>query len=104
MTCDDIGFLRKLQNEIGLWQDKTFGIVPVPKPLISHLKKEVDELLEAPYSREEYADCLLLLLGAARLAGISADMLVLDTVDKLKINKGRQGGPPDKNGVIEHEK
>lgn len=94
-----IELLGKLQAEIGEWQDKVFG--GELRPLIQHLKKEVDELLEAPYNRIEYADCLILLVGAARKAGISADMLIIDAFKKLEVNKGRKWGKPDMGGVIE---
>lgn len=98
-----IELLDKLQAEIGEWQDKGFGRGQSPVPLIHHLRKEVDELLMAPYNRIEYADCLILLLSAARKAGISADMLIIDAFKKLEVNKGRKWGKPDMNGVIEHE-
>lgn len=94
--------LDKLQAAIGEWQDKEFGGGQSPVPLIHHLKKEVDELSIAPYNRTEYADCLILLLGAARKAGISADMLIIDAFKKLEVNKGRKWGKPDLDGVIEH--
>jgi hypothetical protein len=93
--------IAELQHAIGEWSEATFDDNS-PAPKLHHLKEEVDELLEAPMDRAEYADCLILLLDAARKAGIGADELVQAAYQKLEINKRRLWGEPDENGVVKH--
>jgi len=94
--------IQRLQDELAQWSDAQFGQHrPATRP-IRHLRKEVDELLNAPDDANEYADCLLLLLDAYRMSGGSADDLVNKAFDKLAINKTRQWGEPDEHGVVEH--
>lgn len=93
-----------LQTELGKWSDGQFGYNRKPHSSIEHLKKEVDELLEKPYSVEEYGDCLMLLLDAARRAGITGSALMEQAYKKLEINKKREWGKPDDKGIVEHKK
>ena len=93
--------ITALQHEIGEWSEATFDD-PGPAPKLHHLKAEVDELLAAPFDRIEYADCLILLLDAARKAGISGDELLEAAYHKLQVNKRRIWGEPDENGVVQH--
>ena len=98
----DITRVQQLQDEIANWSDATFGEGrPASRPL-NHLAKEVLELIEAPDDQMEYADCLILLLDAFRMAGGSADELIETCYRKLEINKKREWGTPDENGVVEH--
>ena len=97
-----IATLDSLQEIAGEWSDQTFGTNRAPQGSLNHLLKEVNEALKEPYNKEEYADCLLLLLDAARLAGIDADTLLLAGFQKLEINKKRTWGAPDENGIAEH--
>lgn len=94
--------IQRLQNEQGLWSDATFGANREPSAPLAHLVKELGELLDAPRDRMEYADCLMLLLDAYRKAGGTADDLVQACFQKLEINKQREWGEPDENGVVEH--
>jgi NTP pyrophosphatase (non-canonical NTP hydrolase) len=115
--------LQKLMNEIRQWSDTTFGKYRLATPMIYHLKKEVDELIEklniwykGQYGgmetmfenqkkiRMEFADCMMLLLDSASHFGISAEMLLSDTREKLEINRTRKWGRSDENGVVEHIK
>ena len=118
--------LQKLMNDIAEWSDATFGISQRNPAIAYHLKKEIDELIEALKERErirhddsigigeysrivtnldmEFADCFMLLLDSASHAGLSAHTLINVTLHKLAINKNRKWGKPDKNGVIEHIK
>lgn len=94
--------IQQLQNEIAKWSDATFGTGrPASRPL-HHLAKEVQEVIAAPDDKVEYADCLILLLDAYRMAGGSADELIDTAFKKLEINKWRGWGTPDENGVVEH--
>lgn len=93
--------LQRLQDELGDWQDETFGNSG-PDGCLAHLKKEIEELITDPYDRMEYADCFMLLIGAYRRTGGSADDLVTAAFQKLTICKSREWGEPDENGVVEH--
>lgn len=113
--------LQKLMSEITQWSDQTFDkgrfIRDRCLPIAKHLKKEVDELIEAleNYSRgtdrpfelffaagNEFADCLMLLLDSSNHFGYSADKLITACYNKLEVNKARVWGLPDKDGVVEH--
>lgn len=94
--------IQQLQDEIAQWSDATFGSGrPATRPL-HHLAKEVQELIAAPHDQMEYADCLILLLDAYRMAGGSADKMIETSYRKLEINRKRDWGTPDENGVVEH--
>ena len=79
-----------------------FGELRSPDGPVAHLCKEVEELLEHPYDDMEYADCLMLILDASSNAGIAADDLLNTCWEKLAINRARDWGEPDENGVVEH--
>ncbi len=94
--------IQQLQDEIASWSDATFGSRRPPTTPLHHLAKEVQELITAPLDSMEYADCLMLLLDAYRMAGGSADSLIDACYEKLEINRKREWGTPDNNGVVEH--
>lgn len=117
--------LQNLMVDIASWSDATFGEGQRNPAILHHLKKEVQECIEAvenfqnrssiesPYCEsgrrcleafDEYADCFMLLLDSAYHFGLSAGALILFTRDKLEVNKKRKWGKPDCNGVIEHIK
>ena len=93
--------LDKLFKEHGEFSQSTFGDRPPTAPL-HHLKKEVNETIDAPYDFEEYADCLLLLIDAHRIAGGNATTLLEAAFKKLEKNKKRKWGEPDENGAVQH--
>ena len=114
-TCE----LQQLMDSISEWSDKTFGESQRNPAILHHLVKEVPELIQAIHELQkleipdgdifekvfyEYADCFMLLLDSASHSGISAKTLIRYTRKKLKINKSRKWGKPDKNGVVEHIK
>jgi hypothetical protein len=84
------------------WSDETFGKNRKPTGPMNHLKKEVEEVLDNPYDTEEYADCLLLLIDAARLAGMTPESLLDAAMEKHLKNRLRKWGEADSFGVIEH--
>jgi len=120
--------LQKLMTEVDEWQIKTFGhdkfsynrtIVA----MMNHLEEEVGELKElvdmfwvnpnkhepknykelgSEEIREEFADCFMLLIGAAAKYGLTAEELLSDTYKKLAKNKKRKWGKPQVNGVVNH--
>lgn len=116
--------LQDLMNDISEWSDATFGDRQTSRAAAYHLRKEVQELIDAlvehRYHEErqnlaiikeenltgnanmEYADCFTLLLDSASHFGLTADDLIKLSRRKLEINKKRKWGNPDENGVVEH--
>ena len=116
--------ISKLQHKIQQWSDEQFGNDRTALPIAYHLKKEVDELIEAlklyyavmdnpnatseehiervKHIKEEFADCLMLLIDSAAHIPLTMAVLLKATENKLKINKNRKWGSPDENGVVEH--
>jgi NTP pyrophosphatase (non-canonical NTP hydrolase) len=66
---------------------------------MTHLRKEVDELAEDTSDGEEMADCFILLLTLAEMAGVD---LMAEAQRKMEINRKRKWGPPDADGVCFH--
>jgi Protein of unknown function (DUF550) len=93
--------LQTLQREQGAWAEKTFPRQPVESK-IKHLQREVAELLKKPHDPSELADCLLLVLDIARRGRMTTGQLIEAAAAKLEINKLREWGPPDAEGVCEH--
>jgi len=91
-------------DEIGQSSIDLFGNESNPLPTLHHLAKEVKETIESPQDTSEYADMLILLLGAFKRTGGNATDLVQAALDKVEINKNRKWGKADENGVIEHIK
>lgn len=88
---------EKLFIDITQWQREIF-VTATPVTAIKHLQeefKEVSEALEIGNDlliREEFADCFLLLFGAASLHGLDYWDVVFAIRDKFVINQGRQWG------------
>lgn len=94
--------IAKFGKLLGEWADTTFPGQRTTMRCLLHLKKEVEEVIAEPDDRMEYADCFMLLLDAARKAGISPDDLIKVSYEKLEICKKRKWKAPDKDGVILH--
>jgi hypothetical protein len=113
--------IQTLQFDIQKWSDETFGKHRIATPIVYHLKKEVDELIEkledwhkGQYGsmevcaeklheiKMEFADCFMLLIDAAAHFPLTMDAIYKATEEKLEINKNRKWGQQDENGVIEH--
>jgi len=116
--------LQTLMNDVSEWSDATFGDGERNPAIVYHLKKEVDELIDAlhksnalgadnsvndeEFKRQlnrtemEFADCFMLLLDSAHHFSLNAEQLINLTREKLGINKARKWGKPDKHGVVEH--
>jgi len=104
----------KFLNEVAEWQDITF---PNANSLskLAHLIEEIVELkdciitsvVESPQNYDlklEYADCFLLLFGAASKSGFDLKDVFDAMREKMEINKNRKWGSPDENGVVRHIK
>lgn len=94
----------ELAKQAAEFSDKTFGDPKVRGPLgaLHHLREEIEELVDNPTDRMEYADCLLLLIDAYRRNGGNVRDLIRAGFEKLEINKKRNWGKADQNGVIRH--
>lgn len=95
-------------TEITNWQKEKFGDA-TPLSKIAHLAEEVIELYEAINNKEpeqnirmEFADCIMLLFGAAKAHGLSYEDICEAIAQKYEINKSRKWGEPDENGVVKH--
>ena len=98
-------------KKISEWQRKTFGQA-TPLSKIAHLKEEIEELeteLSCTVStsvkrvkEREFADCFILLFGAAASDGMSYDDIVRCIDEKMEINYKRKWGKPQANGVVNH--
>jgi len=109
MTPEQFEFIKK-------WQKDTFpNATDISK--LNHLSKEIGELKDAINDedhtidhekvrkvRMEFADCFLLLFGAAASYGLTYENIchVIDT--KMEINKARKWGEPNEQGFQEHIK
>ncbi len=95
-------------NDIVKWQKETFGNA-TPLSKVAHLAEEVIELVDDlnnnnPERHLEFADCFLLLFGAAASDGMSYEDICNAIDAKMAINKTRKWGKPDQNGVVKHIK
>jgi len=127
-SMDGISKFQKLQDDIKKWSDDTFGKYRTGKPIAYHLKKEIDELIDAlnvyhegTYNGDldagsyisamkkkrvlfETVDCFTLLLDVLAHEQFDIDDLLRASYEKLEVNKKRKWSEPDENGVVEHIK
>jgi hypothetical protein len=99
---------RKQFNEITAWQKETFGQA-TPLSKLAHLEEEIielrNDLLNDSGERiKEFADCFILLFGAAAVDGMSYDDICRAIQEKFEINRSRKWGKPNKKGVVNHIK
>ncbi len=96
--------LLALANNQADWSQATFGTDQERGPLgaLRHLEKEARETQAAPDDIEEYADCFLLILDAARRAGISPLQLIEASKRKMEINRQRKWPRPVDDQPVEH--
>jgi len=99
---------QDLFKEVTDWQEATFEVIET-QGLLNHLGQEVKEAYYAVrYGHNEkhleFADCFILLMGAAKADGMSYEDICQAISEKLEINKKRVWGEPDSNGVINHVK
>lgn len=102
---------QDLQHAVTAFADKTFGEASTPVPALHHLLEEVKEIIEAADTGAgtealalEYADAFILLMQSAQRSGFNMDVIFNACLAKHEINKGRNWGAPDENGVVKHIK
>jgi dCMP deaminase len=90
--------LDTLARDIRAWQAQTFPLA-TPSSIAEHLRREAQELAEAPLSPEEIADIFHLVIAAAETNGYD----LADIVGrKFTENVARRWQSPDEAGVVEH--
>lgn len=91
---------QNLQAKILQWINRQFQKPNDPTGELEHLKEEVAEVNDNPNDIEEYADVLMLILGAAAKKGFFVDDLYNAIVKKLYINENiREWGTSNKRGI-----
>ena len=93
-------------EEVTSWQLETFGFIPA-LPKVYHLEQEVLELqhdlaTNSQGKRLEFADCFILLFGAAASDGMSYEDISEAISEKMEINKTRKWGKADEKGITNH--
>jgi NTP pyrophosphatase (non-canonical NTP hydrolase) len=93
---------------ITTWQNNTF-MQATALSKIAHLRQEIEELADDiknnnPNQNLEFADCFILLFGAANSAGMSYQKIIESINQKMEINYHRQWGKPNEDGVVNHVK
>lgn len=83
------------------WARATFPTTTVESTL-KHLVREIGEVLKDPADIVEWADCYLLLMNAAAIAGHPVSAIVEAAKAKAAVNRSRKWGAPDADGVVEH--
>jgi hypothetical protein len=95
-------------ESISKWQKETFGQATALSKL-AHLDKEIQELWDELKTngigkKLEFADCFILLFGAAASDGMSYEDICNAIEEKMSINYQRKWGKPDENGIVNHIK
>lgn len=90
--------LERLLEEVVSWQKQVFTQA-TSQSRAEHLYREAKELRDDPSDAQEMADVLFLLAGLADGEGVD---LAAAVRTKLAINKAREWGKPDAQGVVEH--
>lgn len=114
LITNESDFRTKQFEEIVQWQKETFGQATALSKM-HHLGQEFKELIDALLdedhlidtskrraTRMEFADCFILLIGAAASDGMTYDDIHKSIEEKMRINRNRKWGNPDKNGVVNH--
>ena len=86
------------------WSQSTFGLDRELGPLsaLRQLEKKAREAQGTPTDPSEYADCLLLILDAARRVGLTPKMLLVAARSKMAINENRRRSKPVADQPVEH--
>ena len=98
--------LLELAADQSEWSQRTFGTDLERGPIgaLKHLEKEAREAQEHPDDVSEYADCLLLILDAARRQHVTPLGLIKFAKEKMIINRQRTWAKPTDDEPVEHDK
>jgi len=97
---------QELFLEVTEWQDKTFPLSSAYSKVchleseVQDLKQELNSIVHTENRKSEFADCFILLFGAACADGMSYEDIIFCIEAKLEVNKERKWGKPDENGVV----
>lgn len=100
---------KKQFKAITKWQKKTFKTA-VPESVLMHLKDEIIELEKELFCgdrqniKSEFADCFILLFGAAKLRGFDYKDICKMIDKKFDIIQKRTWNKPDENNIVKHKK
>ena len=104
--ADKVTDLCKAQAK---WSQATFGADSERGPIgaLRHLQKEAQEAMDVLGSgqtgyAEEMADCLLLVIDAARRGGVGITQLIEAATEKQKVNEAREWPKPVDDTPVEH--
>jgi len=103
---------KEMFEEITTWQKATFTTA-TPHTALNHLTEEIGELDYEIHEgrtfagheekiKAEFADCFLLLFGAAALHGLTYEQICEAINSKMEINKQRTWGKPNAEGYVKH--
>ena len=101
--------MDNLFKQITAWQRDTFGET-TPLSVAKHLRKEVDEVIEAlergdkEHAKEELSDVQILLWNEAKKLGMDFFDLSANVRKKHTKNLQRKWLKPDADGCVHHEK
>ena len=71
------------------WSERVFGTDVGPMGPLKHLFAEAEEAMENPDDAFEFADCMFLVMDAARRAGHDVEALLEAMEEKLDILQAR---------------
>ena len=94
----------KVMENWAKWSDSVWGENRPPNGTVNHLVEEAAELAENPTDIMEYVDVIMLAVDGLRQAGFDFAEFTDAAIKKLAINKAREWGPVDENGVSRHVK
>lgn len=92
-----------LFNRMTNWAEETFP-QRTNHSILTHLRRELDEIEANPDDLTEWADVILLFMHGLRERNFNIAQLVEALEKKFEINKNRKWGTPDEHGVVELEK
>lgn len=108
--------IQRLQNNIAEWSDNTFGTEDRTLGILNHLKEEIEEAIKAKNNYEdspsgltqqrmagEFADCLILILDAARKSELNTELLMQAAEYKMQINRNREWKPANEQDYHKHK-
>ena len=96
-------FNNKLFFKMTDWSERTFP-QRTNHSILTHMRRELDEIEESPGNIEEWADVMLLLMHGLMEQGFYLKDLLQGVISKFSKNTELKWKSPDEHGVVEHEK